>query len=175
MFARRVHQHLMPTDLFVRRPLLWLTFAAQKRATILCSPNFGYRHYLKVLGERPVDGLDLSSRPAGLQWRRTDLRRSVRRVPRPAAPARLSRTAMYPVYGLAEASLAVTFPLPGRRCDGALNRHHLGVGAGGADAAAGSREPCELVSRGPSGPVLRRAHRRDDERDRCRRARSGTS
>ncbi|MEJ0007344.1 MAG: hypothetical protein WDM77_13500 [Steroidobacteraceae bacterium] len=23
--------------------------------------EFGYRHYLKVLGDRPVDGLDLSS------------------------------------------------------------------------------------------------------------------
>ena len=43
----------MPTELFVRRPLLWLQFAARMRATILCSPNFGYRHYLKVLGERP--------------------------------------------------------------------------------------------------------------------------
>ena len=51
----------MPTDLFVRRPLLWLTWPAEKRATILCSPNFGYRHYLKVLGDRPVDGLDLSA------------------------------------------------------------------------------------------------------------------
>ena len=30
------------------------------RATILCSPNFGYKHYLKVLGERPLEGLDLS-------------------------------------------------------------------------------------------------------------------
>ena len=25
MFANRVHAHLMPTELFVRRPLLWLT------------------------------------------------------------------------------------------------------------------------------------------------------
>jgi hypothetical protein len=43
--------HLMPTDLFVRRPLLWLQFAS-RQATLLCSPNFGYRHYLKVLGDR---------------------------------------------------------------------------------------------------------------------------
>ncbi len=31
------------------------------RATILCSPNFGYKHYLKVLGERTLEGLDLSA------------------------------------------------------------------------------------------------------------------
>src|SRR5262249_57266590 len=58
MFANRVHAHLMPTELFIRRPLLWLTLAARIRATILCSPNFGYKHYLKVLGDRDVAGLD---------------------------------------------------------------------------------------------------------------------
>ena len=60
-FANRVHINLMPTELFVRRPLLWLQVAAKKRATITCSPNFGYRHFLKVLGERRPPGLDLSS------------------------------------------------------------------------------------------------------------------
>ncbi len=52
MFANRVEMHLMPTELYVRRPLLWLAIASEQRATILCSPNFGYRHYLKVLGDR---------------------------------------------------------------------------------------------------------------------------
>ncbi|MCB1958682.1 MAG: AMP-binding protein, partial [Rhodocyclaceae bacterium] len=51
----------MQTDLFVRRPLLWMQFAAARQATVLCSPNFGYRHYLKVLGERPLADLDLSA------------------------------------------------------------------------------------------------------------------
>ena len=129
MFANRLHQHLMPTDLFVRRPLLWLTFASQKRATILCSPNFGYRHYLKVLGDRPVDGLDLSgvrlifngAEPISVALCNEFLTRM--------APARLKREAMFPVYGLAEASLAATFPTPGaalQTCQ--LDRHHLTVG-----------------------------------------------
>ncbi|MBV8403468.1 MAG: AMP-binding protein, partial [Gammaproteobacteria bacterium] len=108
MFACRIHVHLMPTELFVRRPLLWLTFASQKRASILCSPNFGYRHYLKVLGDRPVEGLDLSAvrlifngaEPISVSLCEEFLARM--------APARLARTAMFPVYGLAEASLAVT-------------------------------------------------------------------
>ncbi len=55
MFANRMHSHLMPTELFVRRPLLWLQLASEMRAEILCSPNFGYRHYLKVLGERALE------------------------------------------------------------------------------------------------------------------------
>ncbi len=102
----------MPTDLFVRRPLLWLQAASRKRATVLCSPNFGYRHYLKVLGERPVDGLDLSAvriifngaEPISAALCDEFLDR--------LRPAQLRRAAMYPVYGLAEASVAVSFPEP---------------------------------------------------------------
>jgi len=149
MFARRVHQHLMPTDLFVRRPLLWLTFAARKRATILCSPNFGYRHYLKVLGDRPVDGLDLSAVRLvfnGAEPISVDLcNEFMARM----QPARMAPSAMYPVYGLAEASLAVTFPAPAAPLRTVrLDRHHLTVGEAAQDAAAGSRDNLELVSVG---------------------------
>ncbi len=72
-FANGVHMNLMPTELFVRRPLLWLQVASKKRVTITCSPNFGYRHFLKVLGDRRLEGVDLSSHPADLQRRRADL------------------------------------------------------------------------------------------------------
>ena len=61
MFAEQIHNYIMPTDLFIRRPMVWLSLASRIGATILGSPNFGYRHYLKVLGDRPVDGLDLSA------------------------------------------------------------------------------------------------------------------
>ena len=56
----RARSHLMPTDLFVRRPLLWLQLASNKRVTLTCSPNFGYRHFLKVLGDRRLENVDLS-------------------------------------------------------------------------------------------------------------------
>jgi acyl-CoA synthetase (AMP-forming)/AMP-acid ligase II/aryl carrier-like protein len=129
MFANRVQAHLMPTDLFVRRPLLWLQFASQVRASILCSPNFGYRHYLKVLGERPPAGLDLAAvrlifngaEPISVALCEEFLAR--------LAPAGLKREAMFTVYGLAEASLAVSFPPPGVAFRAArFNRHRLSVG-----------------------------------------------
>ncbi|HVC02118.1 MAG TPA: non-ribosomal peptide synthetase [Steroidobacteraceae bacterium] len=109
-FANRVHINLMQTELFVRRPLLWLQVASRKRVTITCSPNFGYRHLLKVLGTRRPEGLDLAS---------------IRLIYNGAEPISvglcnefmdtlaytgLRRQAMYPVYGLAEASLAVSMP-----------------------------------------------------------------
>src|ERR1700691_2986970 len=100
-FASRAHIHLMPTELFVRRPLLWLQVASRKRATLTCSPNFGYRHFLKVLGDRRLDGVDLSA---------------IRQIYNGAEPISvtlcnefmsalaytgLRRQAMFPVYGLA--------------------------------------------------------------------------
>jgi acyl-CoA synthetase (AMP-forming)/AMP-acid ligase II/acyl carrier protein len=156
MFANRLHQFLMPTELFVRRPLLWLTFADRKRATILCSPNFGYRHYLKVLGDRPVDGLDLASvrlifngaEPISVELCNEFLTRM--------QAAKLPRNAMYPVYGLAEASLAATFPAPGAALRTMpLNRHHLTVGDVAQSAAAGSRDAVELVSVGRAIPYCK--------------------
>ena len=42
---------------------------AKKRVTITCSPNFGYRHFLKVLGDRRLESVDLSCDSADLQRR----------------------------------------------------------------------------------------------------------
>ncbi len=165
MFYNRIHAHLMPTELFIRRPLLWLTLASRIRASILCSPNFGYKHYLKVLGDRPIEGLDLASvrlifngaEPISVELCDEFLTR--------LAPARLARNAMYPVYGLAEASLAVSFPPPGAPMRTiALNRHHLGVGSPVEPVDGHSREAVQLVSEGRAIPYC--SVRIADEEDR---------
>ncbi len=149
MFYRRVHAHLMPTELFIRRPLLWLALASRIRATVLCSPNFGYKHYLKVLGDRPLEGLDLASvklifngaEPISVELCEEFLTR--------LAPARLARNSMYPVYGLAEASLAVSFPPPGAPLRTiTLDRHRLGVASAVELIDKGSRDAVQLVSEG---------------------------
>jgi acyl-CoA synthetase (AMP-forming)/AMP-acid ligase II len=153
MFANRIDTHLMSTELFVRRPLLWLQSAARARASILCSPNFGYRHYLKVLGERPVGSLDLSrvrlifngAEPISVELCDEFMTR--------LAPTGLKRTAMYPVYGLAEASLAVSFPQPGVPYQATrFDRHQLGVNAAPAVLGADSRDALQLMSVGRAIP-----------------------
>jgi acyl-CoA synthetase (AMP-forming)/AMP-acid ligase II len=149
MFGARVHTHLMPTELFVRRPLLWLQLAARVGATILCSPNFGYRHYLKVLGERSPEALDLravrlvfnGAEPISVELCEEFLAR--------LAPAGLAHDAMFPVYGLAEASLGVTFPPLGTPLHTTrFNRHQLGVGARPAVLAEGERDALALMGVG---------------------------
>ena len=105
-----ISQCLMPTDLFSRRPVLWLEKASELKATVLCSPNFGYKHFLKALGDKTMENTDLSH---------------VRVIFNGAEPISLSlceefldsmagyglpRNAMWTVYGLAEATLAVALP-----------------------------------------------------------------
>ncbi|MGO9935104.1 MAG: non-ribosomal peptide synthetase [Steroidobacteraceae bacterium] len=146
LFANRAHVHLMQTELFVRRPLLWLQIAAKKRVTITCSPNFGYRHFLKVLGDRRLENLDLSS---------------IRMIYNGAEPISVSlcnefmstlaytglkHQAMYPVYGLAEASLAVTLPPLGSDYRWIrVNRHRLNIGAQIELNPAQARDALELM------------------------------
>ena len=153
MFAERCHNYLMPTDLFVRRPLLWLSLASRIGATVLCSPNFGYRHYLKVLGDRPVDHLDLSAvrvifngaEPISVPLANEFMER--------LAPAKLNRNAMFTVYGLAEASLAVSFPpvrAPMKTIT--LNRHKMVVGEEIVRVSNTDKDAVELVSEGKSIP-----------------------
>jgi acyl-CoA synthetase (AMP-forming)/AMP-acid ligase II/aryl carrier-like protein len=165
MFANRVHNYLMPTDLFVRRPLLWLSLATRIRATILCSPNFGYRHYLKVLGDRSIEGLDLSSvrlifngaEPISVPLCKEFLDR--------LEPAKLNRNAMFPVYGLAEASLAVSFPPVGSPLQTvSLNRHKMNVGDAIERVSNTDKDAIELVSEGKPIPYSRVRIAGDDDR-----------
>jgi acyl-CoA synthetase (AMP-forming)/AMP-acid ligase II/aryl carrier-like protein len=165
LLANGAASHLMPTELFVRRPLLWLQTAAQVRASLLCSPNFGYRHYLKVLGERAPGELDLShvrlifngAEPISVELCEQFLQR--------LAPSGLRPEAMFPVYGLAEASLAVSFPAAGQGLQAAtFDRQALGVGdkveCGSMPPATGVR----LVSVGRAIPYCELRVVADDDR-----------
>ena len=149
MFANRVQLNLMPTDLFVRRPLLWTKFAAAKRATILCSPNFGYRHYLKVLGERTPADEDLSTVRLVFNGAEPISAPLIDEFMTRLAPTGLERSSMYPVYGLAEATLAVTFPEPGSAWRTIrLDRHRLNVGEPPRAVAPGDRDGVQFMAVG---------------------------
>jgi len=145
-FANRVHVNLMQTELFVRRPLLWLQIAAKKRVTITCSPNFGYRHFLKVLGDRRLENTDLSALRLIFNGAEPISVSLCNEFMNSLAYTGLRRQAMYPVYGLAEASLAVT--LPPIESDYRwirVNRHRLNAGAQIDLNPAQNRDALELM------------------------------
>ena len=44
-----INQYIMPTSLFVKRPVVWIDKASQHRISLLYSPNFGYHYFLSAL------------------------------------------------------------------------------------------------------------------------------
>ncbi len=157
MLANAIPQHFMPTDLFVRRPLLWMEFASRVRASITTSPNFGYRHFLKAFdssGDRyPVEQWDLSNLRLIFNGAEPISRVIADEFMDRLAAAKLKRSAMFPVYGLAEASLAVSFPKPGAAYHSLIvDRHRLNVGDMAMLVPMGSRDAVELMAVGTAIP-----------------------
>ncbi|MDH5344754.1 MAG: AMP-binding protein, partial [Gammaproteobacteria bacterium] len=121
---------IMDTGVFVRRPLLWLEKASELRSTQLCSPNFGYKHFLKLFARKGIERLDLSAVKLILNGAEPISWDLCEEFLTAMAPYGLKRTAMFPVYGLAEATLAVTFPTLGSEYSRILvHRHSLKIGA----------------------------------------------
>jgi acyl-CoA synthetase (AMP-forming)/AMP-acid ligase II len=141
-----VEHWLMPTALFVRRPGLWLAKASEHRVTVTCSPNFGYMHYLKSHDPAKAAVLDLSAVRVifnGAEPIAADL---CRQFALALAPAKLGPNVMFPVYGLAEASLAVTFPGVGQAlATVSLARGFLGPGDSIRTLARDADDGIELV------------------------------
>src|SRR5581483_8610351 len=81
------------------------------------------------------------------------------------APARLARNAMFPVYGLAEASLAVSFPEVGAPMRTiTLNRHRLNVGAPVELVAKTDKDAVEIISEGKAIPFCQVRITDDEDR-----------
>ncbi|MCC6196169.1 MAG: non-ribosomal peptide synthetase, partial [Burkholderiales bacterium] len=158
-----VDHWLMPTALFVRRPGLWLAKASEHRVSVTCSPNFGYMHYLKSHDPAKAAGLDLSRVRIVFNGAEPIAADLCREFVAALAPARLRPNVMVPVYGLAEASLAVTFPKPGAPLAATtLSRNALGPGDTVRHVATDAEDAVELVHVGR--PVAHCELRIADER-----------
>lgn len=99
----------LPTREFARRPLVWLTLISRNRGTIAYSPSFGYELCARRAHASVPDGLDLSSwRIAGIGG---DMIRSnvLEQFAAVFAQSGFDRRALMPSYGMAEATLAISF------------------------------------------------------------------
>jgi acyl-CoA synthetase (AMP-forming)/AMP-acid ligase II/acyl carrier protein len=109
VMAAGMNHAVMDTSVFVRRPLLWMSKADELRATQLCSPNFGYKHFLKLFKRKGLPGIDLScvklivNGAEPISWELCE------EFLEALAPHGLKRNTMLPVYGLAEATVGVSF------------------------------------------------------------------
>lgn len=129
MIVCYMHHSIMSTDLFSRRPGLWLQKVSEKRASVICSPNFGFKHFLKALGDKEMPGMELSCVRVILNGAEPISTRLCDEFLERLAPYGLKHTSMLPVYGLAEATLAVAFPKWGQDYRAVhVDRHKLKVG-----------------------------------------------
>ncbi len=104
---------LMPPMAFLARPVLWLEAMTRFGATLTVAPTFAYALCARKIPEKQLHGIDLSRLRLAYVGAEPVDRATLEAFIARFAPCGLSPTAMYPVYGLAEATLAVAFPRPG--------------------------------------------------------------
>ena len=95
-----------PRD-FLSGPLLWPTLISKYRGTITAAPNFAYALTALVLAR--AEGLDLSSMRFALNGAEPIDVGAVRAFLAAGARFGLSDNAVVPAYGMAEATLAISF------------------------------------------------------------------
>jgi len=99
---------------FLSRPERWLWAVHHHRATLGAGPNFAYELCVRKIADRDIEGLDLSSWRLALNGAEPINPETLERFADRFARYGLHREALLPVYGLAEASLAVAMPPLGR-------------------------------------------------------------
>ena len=148
VYAGVTQYFLDPVD-FVKNPSLWIETMSRKKCTITACPNFGQLLINRFLSRRTTPEWDLShvrilfngAEPISVATMRTFLD-SLKQF-------HLDPVAMFPAYGLAEATLAVTFP--DRLCEAQVKgfRRDELIGNGIAtESAPGEANTMELVNLG---------------------------
>jgi fatty-acyl-CoA synthase len=95
---------------FLTRPERWLQAVSKHQATLTAAPNFAFELCVRKIPEKAMEGVDLSSWRAVLNGAEPVNPETLDRFIQRYSRYGFRREALLPVYGLAEASLAVTVP-----------------------------------------------------------------
>jgi acyl-CoA synthetase (AMP-forming)/AMP-acid ligase II len=104
---------LLSPPAFLARPSRWLWAIHEHKGTLSPAPNFGYGLCVSRVTDQERVGLDLSSWRFAMNGSEPVNYRTLVDFERVYGRHGFSMDNLYPVYGLAESSLAVTFPRPG--------------------------------------------------------------
>jgi 1-acyl-sn-glycerol-3-phosphate acyltransferase len=99
---------------FLTRPARWLQAIHAHRGTISAAPNFAFDLCARKVREQELAGLDLGSWRLALNGSEAVCADTIERFIQRFGPHGFRAEAMAPVYGLAEASVALTMPPVGR-------------------------------------------------------------
>ncbi len=100
---------LIPPEVFLARPAIWLRTLSRYRGAVSPAPNFAYARCAQKVEDDELDGVDLSSWVVAMNGAEPISVAAMRDFQRRFGPFGLRPEALTPVYGLAEAALAVTF------------------------------------------------------------------
>lgn len=95
---------------FLSRPLRWLEAIDRHRGTLSAAPNFAYELCLKRVTEEDLATLDLSTWRIAMNGAEAVMPDTLVRFQTRFARCGLRRSALTPVYGLAECSVGLTVP-----------------------------------------------------------------
>ena len=105
--------HVFAPISFLRRPGAVLEHFATHRGTVITGPDFSYDHLLDSVHAERLAALDLSSWRLAFNGAEPVSAATVRRFTEALAPSGVGPSVMYPVYGMAEATLSISYPRPG--------------------------------------------------------------
>ncbi|QPF93407.1 fatty acyl-AMP ligase [Bradyrhizobium commune] len=99
---------LMAPNAFMQRPLGWLRAISHYRAEVACGPNFGFDLCVSRYRTDQMEGTDLSSLRIALNGAEPVHAETIERFVTTFAPHGFDPRAMYPAYGMAEATLLIS-------------------------------------------------------------------
>ena len=139
---------LIPPEVFLARPAIWLRALSKYRATISPAPNFAYALCVDRIRDEQMEGCDLSEWMYALNGAEPISPSTMRAFYERFERWGLREEAMTPVYGLSEAALAVTMS--------AWNDRHRTIQVDRDALIDGEAKPCsdgiELTSVGKPLP-----------------------
>lgn len=99
---------------FLVRPERWLWTIHYHRATLSAGPNFAYELCVRKIDDAALEGLDLSCWRLAFNGAEAIYPKTLRSFIERFQPFGFKPETFFPVYGLAESSVALTFPPVGR-------------------------------------------------------------
>lgn len=101
---------IMSPLIFLARPERWLWAIHYHRGTISAAPNFAYELCLRNIRKESIEGLDLSSWRLAFNGAEAVNPKTLERFIKKFSAYGFKAESMFPVYGLAESTVALAFP-----------------------------------------------------------------
>jgi acyl-CoA synthetase (AMP-forming)/AMP-acid ligase II len=124
---------LMAPVAFVQRPMLWLRAISEYRAQVAGGPNFAFDLCVERYRPEQMEGVDLSCWRVAFNGAEPVRAETIRRFNETFAPHGFAPRAMYPAYGMAEATVLISAGVRGAGAQtqplsrDALRRHRVVV------------------------------------------------